>query len=135
MGDASVTTAPEALTDEPTANGADQTRATPNRAKRYSVFPDGDVRVFLVARPEDAPTPVGCLIPLEGAPGFLTAQDARSWLRKHGGLPQGRKLLIAKIQAILELQEVTRPAIRLHERPRIERTRADLPGQQLLPPV
>ena len=89
------------------------------------------MRVFTIARPEDAPIPVGVLVPLEGAPGFQTAQDARSWLRRSGGLPQGRRMLIAKIQAILELQEVSQPKIKLTERAR--RVKTDLPGQQKLP--
>ncbi len=132
MGDASVKDGPQAPTDEPTTAAAPKIPVSPNRAKRYSVFSDGDVRVFLVARPEDAPIPAGCLIPLEGAPGFQTAQDARQWLRKHGGIPMGRKLFVVKAMAILELQEVSQPAIRLREKPRIERPRTPaLPfGQQ-----
>jgi len=131
MGDASVKEVPQSLTDEPTPLPGPPAVATPNRAKRYAIFDDGDVRIFTIARPEDAPIPVGCLIPLEGSPGFQTAQDARSWLRRSGGLPQGRRMLIAKIQAILELQEVTQPKIRLTERPR--RVKTDLPKQQKLP--
>jgi hypothetical protein len=48
----------------------------------------------------------------------------------------GRRLLVAKIQAILELQEVSQPKIKLTERarhPKNPSVRGDLPGQQLLP--
>jgi hypothetical protein len=131
MGDPSISTQHEALTDQPSQGPVASASISPNRARRYAIFDDGDVRVFAIARTEDHPTPVGCLIPLEGAPGFQTAQEARSWLRRQGGLSRGRRLLVAKIQAILELQEVSQPKVRLTERPR--RPKRDLPGQQKLP--
>jgi hypothetical protein len=83
------------------------------------VFEDGDVRIFVIATADDAPVPVGCLMPFEGAPGFQTAQDARTWLRKASGLPGSRRMLIARIQGILELREVTQPTTRLVERSRV----------------
>lgn len=134
---------PEAPTDEPTskdpvvpAKSADGSAIKSNKSKRYAVFADGDVRIFRVASVEDHPVPLGVLIPLEGAPGFQTALAARAWLRRQSALPMGKRLLVAKVQALLELQETTQPVVRLTERPRVLKAadgRLDLPGQQLLP--
>jgi hypothetical protein len=97
------------------------TNSTPAKGRRFKLFPDGDVAVFIKKEPEGDLVPV--LIAdhagLNRVAQFHSVKDACLWVKSEKNRFVDQKVIVAVFREIFEFQTEGTPRIKVVQRERI----------------
>lgn len=94
----------------------------PAKGIRKLFNPDGDVRVYQMITPDhESGMPVGALVPVPEAPQFLSAAEARRWVKyESGDRLAGMHVLVVQALEEMDIQVATKPTVVITSRPKLD---------------
>jgi hypothetical protein len=93
----------------------------PAKGRRFKLFPDGDVAVFVKREPEGDLSPVLIVDTLgsQKVAQFHSVKDACAWVKSEKGRFVNQKIIVAVFREIFEFEAVDAPRIKVIQRERI----------------